>query len=269
VSERGLPSVDEAFARLTSFPPLHLDPEEFDAFIALHGTCGHLRRALVCPCRRAASEQPAVDCPDCAGAGLLYPASLDVHTTALLTNRDASSRALPVGQMTTGRVDATFQSTIRPGEPLIPGRGDQFWPEGEEHVVSQLLYRGGMPDLTERHDMDWGPEPPPSPVAPAEDRLLYPKVVRVEYATYRGPTGSIEARQDVDFELIQRARHTFIAWKPGRGPERGRAVSLRYRAQAVYMVAESAPRARLEAGALMPQHAQLHRLDRWGEEGLR
>jgi hypothetical protein len=46
-------------------------------------------------------------------------------------------------------------------------------------------------------------------------------------------------------------------------------VSLRYRAQAVYIVAESAPRARLEAGAGMPYQAQLHRLDRWGEEGLR
>jgi hypothetical protein len=269
MSQRGLPSVDELFAKATSFTPVHFDPEEFDSFIAQHGTCGRLRRAMVCPCRRAASEQAAVDCPDCFGTGLLYPSSLDVHTTVLLTSRDASTRALSVGQMTTGHLSATFQSSISEDVPLIPGRGDQLWPEGEEHVVAQLLYRGGMPDLADRSEMDWGPEPPPRAVEPERDRLLYPNVLAVEFCAVRGPTGAIELRQGVHFTLERVDRQTYIVWRPGQGPERGRAVSLRYRAQAVYMVAESAPRARMEAGASMPYHAQLHRLDRWGEEGLR
>lgn len=269
MSDRGLPSVDEAFARLTSFAAVHFDPTELDEFIAQHGTCGRLRRAMVCPCRRSASEQAAVDCPDCFGAGLLYPSGLDVHTTALLTSRDASSRALPVGHMTTGHLSATFQSMISPGAPLIPGRGDQFWPEGEQHVVAQLLYRGGMPDLVDRHAMDWGPEPIPRAVEPEHDRLLYPEVTTVESAVIRGPTGAVEVVQGVHFTLERRDRQTYIVWAPGRGPERGRAVSLRYRAQAVYIVSDSSPRARMEAGAGMPYQAQLHRLDRWGEEGMR
>jgi hypothetical protein len=269
LSNRGLPSVDEAFARLTSFSAIHFEPEELDQFIDQHGTCGRLRRAMVCPCRRAASEQAAVDCVDCFGSGLLYPARMDVHTTVLLTSRDASSRALPVGHMATGHLSATFQSLIRPGEPLIPGRGDQFWPEGEQHVVAQLLYRGGMPDLMDRHELDWGPEPVPRAIEPEWDRLLYPDVAVVESAAIRGPAGAIELEHGVHFTLERRDRQTYIAWKPGQAPERGRAVSLRYRAQAVYIVAESAPRARLEAGAGMPYQAQLHRLDRWGEEGLR
>ncbi len=269
MSGRGLPGIDENFARLTSFAAIHLDPLEVDEFVSQHGVCGRLRRAMVCPCRRAASEQAAVDCPDCAGAGLLYPSALDVHTMALLTSRDANTRAVGAGHMTTGHVSATFPSAISPGVPLIPGRGDQFWPEGEVHVVQQLLYRGGMPDLVDRFELSDGPEPPPRAIEPEQDRLLYPENVEVEQAAMRGPSGVVMLRQGFDFTIVHHDRQAYIAWKPGRGPERGRAVSLRYRAQAVYVVAESAPRARFEAGAGMPFQAQLHRLDRWGEEGLR
>lgn len=269
MSDRGLPGLDEAFAKLTSFAAIHLDPAEIDQFIEQHGVCGRLRRAMVCPCRRATSEQAATDCPDCAGAGLLYPSGLDVHTMALLTSREASTRAVAAGHMSTGHASATFPSAISPGVPLIPGRGDQFWPEGEVHVVQQLIYRGGMPDLVDRFDLHDGPEPPPRAVELEEDRLLYPEVADVEYAAMRGPSGAIELRQGVDFDLVHRARQAYLAWRSGRGPERGHAVSLRYRAQAVYVVADSAPRARFEAGAGMPFQAQLQRLDRWGEEGLR
>lgn len=272
MSRRGLPSLDEGLASITrSTVGLHFNPDEWDKLIEQHGTCSRVRRAVACPCLRADTRTPAMGCQVCRGMGWAYPDSLELHIEVLLSGRTGEVQLQPVGAVTHGGVASTWKTQVRADVPLVPARGDQVLPEGEQHTVQELVIRGGMADLSDRYSLSNGPEAPPPPLPPDPDRLLYPGEVVIEWAGYRDPVtgGLVELVEGEDFEIRVVDDQGFVAWLGDRGPAVGTGASFRYRAPAAYIVHTAVPAVRVEAGARLPYKAQLARLDRWADTDLR
>lgn len=257
----GLPFLGGGFGNL---PVMHFDPCELDAFIVAHGIGAELRRAVLCPCARIETNQPRGDCRVCRGVGYTYPPSLREPIVVLMTSRDAQARDQSAGRHWQGGASATFPIGVR------VARGDQVLPDAEHHVVQQTIHRAIVQvDPGSVYAMRTAPDQNPLhiPLAP-DDRLLYPDALDIEHLSWISEDGEslYLGVPGVDYT---RAGNR-ILWKPGRGPRPGSAFSVRYTAPAIWIVSESAPVFRQEdTCGLMPQKAEVRRLDRWGDPDLR
>lgn len=241
--------------------PFHFDPLAFDREIVAHGTYGQIHHAQVCPCARVETSAPRAGCPSCKGIGWLYPETMRCQTWMMLAGRDGRRTSTAAGAIGDGRVIATAHSSAK------PGRGDVWYPCGEEHVVHQQLRRASQQvnqaDLRaallgqRRTNND-------TVQAPRIERVLYPNA-RVESCFYElDEGGATEAVLDVDFRIVDQA----ITWI-GRQPSPGVGYTLRYTAPAAYMIADVRPQARMEAGQNMPWRVELERLDKMQANDLR
>jgi len=176
---------------------------------------------------------------------------------AFVQNRMPRRQVVEAGAIVTGTVVVTFPL------PVVPATGDMLLPDGEQHVVTQVLQRASQP-VDNRLIRDRGlvgDERPPK-LLPAEDRLLYPEVLAVEYLASIGPDGELlHLRPGHDWRLDGDR----IAWQRGRGPGAGETYTVRYRAPAAYLLNAGEPVARAGAAGTLPYRAQGHRLDRWSD----
>jgi hypothetical protein len=238
----------------------HLSALEYDTFIVINGNSGEFRRAMLCPCVRIDTRTPDVSCKQCHGIGRTYPMHLREPMIALDTNRNAMAKLAGAGKITQGSIQVTFPSKV------VPGFGDMWLPDNEEHVVNETLFRGGSnrANAAVVRAGRVGDSVPRIPVA-RQERLLYPAPCCVENVSYKDADGETIHATPAQYHVDDDGRWT---WKVG-GPEMGKAWTVRYRAPAAYVVHLSSPVYRSEADEALPHKTTLQRLDTVSSEDLR
>jgi hypothetical protein len=256
----------DTLASIADFPAMHIDPTELNDVIETRGIGAELRRGVLCPCIRIDTNSPRSGCEACKGIGYVYPSNLRESIIVLLLSRDSKQRDLAAGRMYQGGATALFPTG------LLPARGDLLLPDGEEHVVQQVLYRQIQqldPGVLK------GRRGTPEELAPADgpllERLLYPDAGEIEVVFYvtqpANPTKPlVECFEGTDYVR----EDDRLVWRPGRGPAPARGYTVRYRAAACYILGDAAPAFRSEGGGgVYPYRVHVERLDRWGEPDLR
>lgn len=243
---------------------LHFDPFEMNDLVEKHGIGAELRQAVLCPCIRPETGHARASCPDCRGLRWLHPEALRQSVIVLLSSRNLQRQALAAGHMLTGTAQVTFPIGI------VPGEGDLLLPEGEEHVVSEILYRAQLDASPSRvRALTTASDEQPPNLTPRRERLLYPDIVRVEHVVYwtdSAPAGrATPATRDHDWRL---GADGAIEWVAGRGPAPGAGYSVRYVAPAAYMLFPAEPKFRSENGQTMLYSVLAQRLDRWGAPAI-
>lgn len=250
-------------ASLAGFLGVHLDPLEVDALIAVHGNECEYRRGQLCPCFRVETGQAAIGCPACRGLGWTYPESMRCRTAFLDHSKTAKGTMEGAGNMVQGEAQVTFRIGV------VPGRGDLVLPDCEEHIVHEQFTRA-VQQISQR---DMRSRLPPGgltrPLPPRSERLLYPDPFEVEAVSYLRGEEAVIATPDVDYRVAPLEGGTTIAWIGSRGPAPGEGYTVRYIAQAAYMVQSSPPNFRHEGAVAMPYRATLERLDKLQERDLR
>jgi hypothetical protein len=248
---------------ITDFAHVHINPAELSDMIETHGVGCELRRAVFCPCARVETRQSRTGCPHCHGLRFTYPEDLRDEVVALVQNRHPERSLVPSGEFVTGTAVLTFPIGI------FPGLGDMVLPEGELHVVHETLWRGYQPidndllrERTKRTIDGLAPK-----VEPGPDVLLYPRISCVEHLHWidRDSGKLIRGALGTDYQL----EGSRVVWTDGHGPTAGDAFSIRYRAQAAYILNPGEPVVRMESGQGMPYRVEGQRLDRWGIPSLR
>ena len=253
----------EVFAGINQFAfgQFHVSPAELDDMILVHGSGAELRRGVLCPCQRIETRQPRVRCPVCRGVGWSYPEGQRAPVIVLLLSRNARQRDLAAGRSYSGTAECTFP------RGTIPARGDIVAPDGEVHVVQEVVHRAvAQVSAAAIRARALTSDVLPTPQQPAAaDALLYSDIVAVESITYLTEDGGtlVTARPVVDYTIAG----NLVSWKPGAGPAPGSAFTARYRANAQYVVGDAAPVARAEHGNDYPYKASLARLDQWSALG--
>lgn len=236
---------------------------EFDSLIATHGNSGELRRSVSCPCRRIDTRMPDVSCDHCHGLGWIYPPTLREPMIWLDTQRSAQAKIEGAGDLVDGTAQFTFPSGV------VPARGDMMIPDGEEHVVTEYLYRDGTrrtPDALLRPYRSSADQVKPAQVGRRE-RLLYPVPCCVEFVAYIRPSDrGLAQANPTEYQIDNDGRWT---WRGEAGPEPGEAWTVRYRAPAVYVIGKALPRFRHQHDQRMPHMVTAKRLDIVSSEDLR
>jgi hypothetical protein len=249
-------------ARIGDFAALHIDPIEINDLIEIHGVGAELRKAVANPNQRIETHAPRTNGY---GRGLswVYPLDQRLPIIVVLQNRSPKRELVMAGEVTTGQAWALFPIGIHPAE------GDLVLPDGEEHVVSETLTRLEQQiDNAKLRARLWDDRTTPAPKIKARpERLLYPEVCCLEgiWWVNEADDGLCQATEGIDYRL----KGNVVAWEPGRGPEAGKAYTVRYRAPAAYVCSAAAPIFRAEGGRGMPFRCQVQRLDRWGDPDLR
>lgn len=250
-------------------PALHLDPEELNDQIEIHGTGGELRKGMLCPCRPVGRVEPRLGCETCKGVGYFYPEELREPVCVLGSTRRAKQAETMAGRHWSGTMQLTFPTGF------IPTRGDMLLPDDEMHVVLQILRRAieeedpadyrHEPYTAERWQVD---KPPSGGVPKGWEFLLYSGKIEVEAVAWQQKDGAISRSliADPSIYFVEERR---IRWKPGCGPEPGQGYAVRYRAPAAYMLGDSHPVLRVEGNRPMPHVSTAERLDRWGDPDIR
>lgn len=239
---------------------------EFDAMIAAEGNSGEFRRCLTCPCVRLDPRTPEAKCPHCRGLGWIYPESLREPMIVLDQQRNATGKFSGAGEVVDGTVQATFPSGV------VPGFGDMWRPDGEEHVVVETLHRNGSQRVTDAmlrpHRLS--PDQVPPVLTGRKERLLYPDPCCIEHVSYLVRGDGLESRLatagPLEYDVDADGRWSWIG---NTGPAPGDAWTVRYRAPAVYVVYSAKPRFRSESDKRMPQLVTMRRLDKVSHEDLR
>lgn len=246
---------------VADFAQFHIDPQELDDIISIHGIGCTYRKSMICPCLRIETGQPRAGCLACHGLGNVYPKDLEEGIVALVVNRNPRRTAAAPGEFITGSVVITFPLGI------VPGRGDMVLPEKEQHLVHQVVRRAEMQiDPGVVRDRATATDHAAPKVKVAGDRLLYADIEEIEdlywldehQALKRGAAGRDYKRVGAE-----------LRWVDGHGPDAGRAYSVRYRAKAAYVVNPAEPATRGESENFYPYRAEAMRLDRWGLPDLR
>lgn len=246
--------------RITDFPHVHIDPMELSDLIETHGVGCELRRAVWCPCSRVETRQARTGCPFCKGLRFTYPKKMRDDIVALVQSRNPKRALVPAGELVTGIAVVTFPIGI------VPGLGDMLLPAGEFHVVHEVLWRAYNPiDNQAIRARERTPDVAAPKIDPGPEALLYPKVECIEHLHWidRQANKLCEASA-ADYEL----KGNVIEWRDGRGPKPGEGYSVRYRAQAAYILNPGEPVTRSESGQGMPYRVEAQRLDRWGTPSL-
>jgi len=258
VSRRGTELLVEA--SVADFPAFHIDPHHLNDLIETHGTPCELRKAVWCPCRRIETAKPRAGCPHCRGLGFCYPEDMREHVIAFVLNRmPRRNMVAAVGEIVTGTVTITF--------PLgfLPGQGDMLFPEGEEQVIHETIWRAEkqVEDRKVRARAEDVRTLAPRQ-RPADDTLLYPAVHEVEHLHWIA-AGKLRRGTMADFTV----KGNRVVWTKGRGPEAGGAYVVRYRAPAAYVVRPAEPLYRAEGTSGYPYRVEGQRLDKYGVPDLR
>lgn len=250
-----------------SFPLLHVDLAELQDVISQHGIGAELRRSLICPCLRRENRQPQIDCPSCNGLGRIYPESAREPVEVVLTARNPRKEDQTAGVMFPGDAQCTFALGI------LPGRGDMLLPDGDVHVVDQVLYPNVVTDnsaVTARAAAAGLGDVTAIATATPELRLLYPGLnalgrpeLCIEQLGWWDGTETRLAVEGVDYELVQ---GNLVRWLGSTTPT---AISVRYTAPSAYIVEYDPAKFRAEAGIGYPFKCTVHRLDKWAQRDLR
>lgn len=236
---------------------IHLNPDELDLQLQLHGSTGTYWSGITCPCVHASERQPDPTCAHCRGQGYLYPPQNAQRMIVLDVQRSSTERLIASGSLPSGTVQLTFPSSV------IPAWGDLWMPDGEEHVVEEVLsIRAPLP----RHEVSMyraSSDSRPVPMNAPAPRLLYPHLREVEMVTYleRATDGTSRVcyAPPTEYHIDDEGRFT---WRDGAGPPVGQVWTIRYRAPAAFRLFNVAPRYRTEADQRMPHAVTARRLDR-------
>lgn len=247
---------------LLELTEMHLNPSEYDELILQHGNAAEWRRAVRCPCIRIDTRTPEARCAHCKGLGQLYPDHLREHITVLDTQRAATLKLTAAGKMAAGTVQLTLPSGF------VPAMGDMLLPDGEEHVVVEQLWREGALRLEPGAMRDYriSADHTPVPSKIRQERLLYPRPCCVENVAYLTEDRRIVHANPSEYHIDADGGWT---WLGDAGPPPGWSWTVRYRAEAVYVVWTSAPVYRSESNASFPYRVVAQRLDKVSHEDLR
>jgi len=245
--------------KITDFQPLHLNPEEFYELLIQHGEEAELRTAIRCPCARVETRGAAIGCDDCGGIGWFYPVDLRQQTIVLHSQSSARMQLRAAGLLADGSAYMTFARGI------IPGRRDIVVMGHEETVVNEVVFRARQQiDPAEALARQTHTELLVPPRA-HEDLLVYPRILKLEHLYYREGGHAVEAHEGRDFLLDGRR----IEWLRGRGPRPNTAYTVRYQANAAYVVGDNVAEHRHEWVNDMPWRVRVERLDQVAERDLR
>lgn len=249
-----------------AFPLLHVDPAELDDVILQHGIGAELRRSSICPCTRRETRGPRVDCPSCRGLGRFYPETHRESVVVLMTSRNPRKADEAAGVMFPGDAQATFPRGI------LPGRGDMLLPEGDYHVVDQLLYPPtlGAGSRTAARAAEAGlTDVVPVTSTTPELTLLYPGFnaagepdLCVDLVTYWNGERTVVATEGLEWSLVAGNQ---IRWLGSPTPE---VIAVRYKAPSAFVVEYDPAKFRAEAGVGYPFRCTVHRLDKWAARDL-
>ena len=235
----------------------------FDRTIQDRGLWCEWRKGVLCPCRRADTKQPNVNCQECNGIGHFYPPERRERVKVLILGRRPKGDAKDPGVLVTGQVGLTFESKYD------PHGGDMVFPEIEYHHVDQLLVRASnqvvKADVVDRLSSSLAMLPKQTP---RPERLRYQSGIDVEWVGWvvDGDDGGkrvAKASVGVDFDLFGNE----IRWKEGRGPEAGATYSVHYTAPAAYLITEDSFRA--AENIILNRSLTGIRLDQWDPTGDR
>lgn len=248
---------------INAFASMHLNAAELDGVITTHGIGGIYKRSVACPCARPETRQPALGCPECRGLGFVYPENRQSALVVLMSGRAPNRQHRQKGEDVSDGVQLTVPT------PLIPARGDQFWPDCEVHQVDELTVASIIEvDQIEAGARVLGPDqdvidqelPPGIP-------LRYREPVAIEYVCWKRDDRSIAYAEPHHY----RVRDGYLVFTGSFAPAPGQTVSVRYVARSVYMLHPGVPRSRRESsdGSPLPYVTRATRLDQWGDPDLR
>jgi len=255
-----------ATANIGDFAEFHINPEEINAIIEIHGVGAEFRRGVMCPCQRPESGMARSECSVCKGVGWTYPKARYEPAVVLLTSRRGNLRFDAGGTVVDGQASCTFPMGY------TPRRGDVIMPECEIHLVDQILYRQ-QKQLTGselRENATVFDQLPPA-VVKQRDRLLYDDavIVWVHYIQGYGTKDEklVEAHQGVHYRLAPGGE---IVWlDDAMAPLPGQSFTVSYEAPAAYIVLRGEPVLRMEGGQRIPWRTDVERLDKWALEDFR
>lgn len=235
---------------------------EFDRLIITEGNSGELRRAVLCPCVRIDTNTADVSCKSCRGLGRTYPEHLREPMCVLDVERNKTRKLIAAGHLVQGTVQITFPTGY------VPGWGDMYLPDGEEHVVTEVLFLQGTVRVfdTQLRIHRVHPDQVKPALLPRQERLLYPTICCMEDVAYKDELGELVHANPHEYHVDNDGRWT---WRSGFGPEPGKAWTVRYRAPAVYVVHTAEPIHRSAAGEPMPQRVTMQALQTIAHEDLR
>lgn len=242
-------------------PEVRLDPEVFQRLVEARGVRCVYRPAVRCPCQRIETGQARIGCPACRGFGIAYPEELEEPTIAIVQRRSPRRTMAPPGDMVAGTVQITFSAGI------VPGDGDMLVPDGDRHVVQEVLRvaenQVDVRDVRARAESVL--QNPPVP-RPATARLLYPDMIRLLACYWLEPkTRALRAGRIGTHFTIAGGLVTFA---PGFGPAPGEAFSVRYVAKAAYVLLPAEPVQRTGEDGF-PYACEGQRLDKHSQRDLR
>jgi len=232
----------------------HFNLAEIDASIAQYGFPCEYRKAIRCPCAQPDTRDSAAGCPLCRPLGYLYPERLrTAGMRVLLGGRRDKASYEPTGLDMDGTVSVTLPRTV------VPGLMDMLVLDGTPHVVHEVKTRAELPlDVNRLRARLTDDRMQVTAVRPAEERLLYTEPLGIDVLAWKVRNDhAVVGVENLDYRL----RGNVIEFLNGRGPDPGQTYTVRYQAQASYVLpAEATPRA--EAGVRLPYTMQAIRLDR-------
>lgn len=232
----------------------HFNVAEIDASIRQYGHPCEYRRAVRCPCAQPDTRDSAAGCPLCRPLGYLYPEGLRTKgTRVLISGRNDQGVYQGAGLDMDGTVSMTTLSDV------VPGLMDMIVLDGTPHVVHEVKTRAELPiDMSRLRARITDDRMVLTAARPAEERLLYLDPIGIDVLAWKVADDEVVTGvPGHDYVL----RGNVIDFLPGRGPRPGNTYTVRYQAQASYVVpAEATPRA--EGGIRLPYKTMAIRLDR-------
>lgn len=257
-------------ARIGDFAEFHIDPVELNDLVETHGIGVEWRQAVWCPCARIETRKSRANCPICRGLGHVYPTDLHDDLVCLVLNRNPKRDRVPAGELVTGTCVITFPLGI------VPGQGDLIFPCDEVHVVHENLWRASQQidntavrQRAARVSADVPHVRPPKKQVPPAEKLIYPSIIQFDHLYWidRKTKKLLKGTIGADFKL---GPTNEIKWIKGRGPPAGEGYSVRYLAEAAYIISPGEPLYRRENdGVGYPYRVEGQRLDQWAEISLR
>ncbi len=246
------------------FSEFHINPQELNDLVEMHGVGAELRQSVLCPCQRVETGMARGVCPHCKGLTWTYPEAQREPVMVLLSGRKPTIKNEASGWVREGSQSATWPLGYH------PKRGDIVLPDCEEHIVDQIIHRAShqvsSKTLRDR-ETSFGMQS--IPAKSQVDRILYDDA-RIESVYWISPYSGgpkeklVEAKEGRDFRMSGDR----IIWLGDTGPRPGDGYSVRYSAPAAYVVLLTEPVFRSEGGVPFPYRSDVERLDSYALKDL-